>query len=197
MLIRSFRAEDLDDLYLICLRTAAGGSDATGLVAEPNLFGDLFAAPFAILEPEHCHVLAEGTGPPLGYVLGTLDAVAFEERCETEWWPRLRDRHPRTVDGDSLDDLLVALVHDRPVPRHDLRSEYPSELHIDLLPEAQGLGWGRRLMESMFEGLRATGSPGVHLGVSDENSSACGFYRHLGLEELGFDGITRVFGKRL
>ncbi|MGB3412552.1 MAG: GNAT family N-acetyltransferase [Microthrixaceae bacterium] len=197
MQIRRFRAEDLDELYLICLRTAAAGSDATGLLEEPNLFGDLFAAPYAVLEPEHCHVLAEGSGPPLGYVLGTLDAVAFEERCEIEWWPQMRQFHPRTVDGDGVDDLLIALIHDRPVPRHDLRSEYPSELHIDLLPEVQGLGWGRRLMESMFAGLNVAGSPGVHLGVSDENSSAVAFYRHLGLEELCFDGITRVFGKRL
>ncbi len=79
--------------------------------------------------------------------------------------------------------------------------EYPSHLHIDLLEEAQGRGYGRRMLESVMDGLRKRGSPGAHLGVSMLNESALGFYRRLGFEELtrvgqGADGCIYL-GKRL
>ena len=32
---------------------------------------------------------------------------------------------------------------------------YPSHLHIDLLPRAQGRGYGRRMIEQIMETLRA------------------------------------------
>ena len=75
--------------------------------------------------------------------------------------------------------------------------DYPAHLHIDLLPEAQGAGWGRALMEGLQDALRAGGSPGVHLGVSARNQRALGFYRHLGYEELASDGIGHTLGLRL
>jgi ribosomal protein S18 acetylase RimI-like enzyme len=61
---------------------------------------------------------------------------------------------------------------------------YPSHLHIDLLPRAQGRGYGRRMIERIMDTLRARGSPGAHLGVSTLNTRAFGFYQHLGFREL-------------
>ena len=61
---------------------------------------------------------------------------------------------------------------------------YPSHLHIDLLPRAQGRGHGRRMMEQVMEMLRRRGSPGAHLGVSMLNARAQAFYTHLGFREL-------------
>lgn len=195
--IRPFAPGDLDDLNLVCLRTAAAGGDASALVDDPLLFGAIWAAPYAVLEPEHCHVLADPEGRVVGYVLGTVDAVAFEERCERSWWPELRERHPLAADGERLDDLLIALIHHRPLPRWDLHDDFPAELHIDLLPEAQGQGWGRRLLEEFLAGLRRAGVAGVHLGVSVENTRATAFYRHLGFNEHDCDGVTRTFTMRL
>lgn len=74
---------------------------------------------------------------------------------------------------------------------------HPSHLHIDLLPAVQSAGWGRRLMDSLFESLRLHGSTGVHWGVSTRNHRAIGFYRHLGAEELAADALTLTFGVRL
>src|SRR5690349_11657833 len=96
--IRPFAPPDLDALYEICLRTGDAGRDATSLVADPRLFGELYAAPYAVLEPAHAFVLDDGQGRAVGYVLGALDTVAFAARCETEWWPALRRRHPLRPD---------------------------------------------------------------------------------------------------
>ena len=74
---------------------------------------------------------------------------------------------------------------------------YPSHLHVDLLPAAQGGGDGRRLLETLFDALRAAGSTGVHLGVARDNARAVGFYRHLGFTELDGDDGGLTLGLRL
>lgn len=195
--IRPYRATDLDALYEICLRTGASGKDATELVDDPRLFGEVYAAPYAVLEPEHAFVLDDGHGIPVGYVLGALDTFAFEARREAAWWPALRARHPERPGGTRLDDLLVHLIHHRHDPDPEVVASYPSHLHIDLLAAAQGQGWGRRLLDVLLEALRADGSPGVHWGVSTRNVEAIGFYQHLGYQELREDGRSTTFAATL
>ena len=195
--IRPYHANDLTALYEICLRTGAAGADATDMVEDPRLFGDLYAAPYAVLEPQHAFVLDNGSGRSVGYVLGARDTSDFEARCEREWWPPLRAAHPIVDGGTRLDDLLIHLIHHRSAPPASLLTRYPSHLHIDLLPEAQGGGWGRRLMETVQASLAAAGSSGVHWGVSTANERALGFYRHLGATELHADRAIVAFGQRL
>ena len=195
--IRSYEPTDLDQLYEICLRTGASGEDASHLVVEPRLFGELYAAPYGVLEPEHALVVDDGAGTAIGYAIGALDTRAFEARCEKEWWPPLRERHPIGSGGNDLDELLIAMLHTPHLSDASVVGEYPSHLHIDLLPEAQGGGWGRTLMAALEELLRADGSPGVHLGVSGRNQRALGFYRHLGYDELAGADFGHVLGLRL
>ena len=177
MHVRPYLATDLDRLYEICLRTGAAGEDATDLVVEPRLFGELYAAPYAVLEPEHAFVVDDGAGTAIGYCLGALDTRAFDARCESDWWPALRARHPIGSGGNDLDELLITMLHHRHRAADAIVDAYPSHLHIDLLPEAQGAGLGRALMETMQDALRAAGSPGVHLGVSARNQRALALLR--------------------
>ena len=192
-LIRLARPTDLDDLYEICLRTGAAGEDATDLMADARLLGDLFVAPYAVLEPELAFVLDDGRGRTQGYVVGVLDSTDFEARCEQEWWPAVRARHPGPTGGPGLDDLFIAYLHGRTAADEAVVARYPSHLHIDLLPPFQRGGWGRRLMATLLDALAAAGSPGVHLGISVANERATAFYRHLGFRELGTNGISRTF----
>jgi ribosomal protein S18 acetylase RimI-like enzyme len=192
--IRPYEARDLDRLYEICLRTGASGQDASRLVADPRLFGELYAAPYAVLEPEHGLVVDDEAGTAVGYVIGALDTRAFEARCEAEWWPALRERHPTGSGTNDLDQLLIAMLHQPHLADDGVVAVYPSHLHIDLLPEAQRAGWGRALMEAMHDRLRADGSRGIHLGVSTRNHRALGFYAHLGYEQLSSNGITNTLG---
>jgi ribosomal protein S18 acetylase RimI-like enzyme len=195
--IRPYQPTDLERLYEICLRTGDAGRDATELVVDPRLFGEIYAAPYAVLEPEHALVVDDGSGTAVGYALAALDTRGFEARCETSWWPPLRARHPRGSGGNDLDELLVAILHERHLAADSVVQTHPSHLHIDLLPVAQGRGWGRRLMEALQDLLREDGSTGVHLGVSNRNQRALGFYRHLGYEELQADATGHTLGLRL
>ena len=75
----------------------------------------------------------------------------------------------------------------------EIVATHPAHLHIDLLPRFQGRGLGRRLLDHLFEGLRAAGADAVHLGVSPENTNAIAFYEHLGFEVL-VEGFT-LYGR--
>jgi ribosomal protein S18 acetylase RimI-like enzyme len=195
--LRPYEPRDLERLYEIALRTGAAGEDATDLVVDPKLFGELYAAPYGVLEPEHALVLDDGEGTAVAYVLGALDTRAFEERREAEWWPALRQAHPVGSGANDLDELLIAILHRSHLPDDEWLDTFPSHLHIDLLPEVQGRGWGRRMMRAMEELLAADGSAGVHLGTSVRNERAIGFYRHLGYEELGSNGFSIDFARQL
>jgi ribosomal protein S18 acetylase RimI-like enzyme len=178
----------------ICLRTGDAGKDATDLVDDRTLFGDIWVLPYAVLEPEHALVLDDGHGAAVGYVVAALDSRRFEARCEAEWWPSLRQRHPTTDGLRPLDALLVGLLHDPPTADETILETHPSHLHIDLLPPFQSGGWGRRLIGEVARPLAERGSPGLHLSVSTRNERAIGFYRHIGFSELGGDGMYLVLG---
>ena len=72
-------------------------------------------------------------------------------------------------------------------PRRMLIAEvddYPAHLHIDLLPELQGRGFGRRLIDTLCAELARRGVPAVHLGMDAANTGARAFYDRLGFHEL-------------
>jgi len=49
---------------------------------------------------------------------------------------------------------------------------YPAHLHIDLLPDYQGKGYGRALMQRMFAALADDGAPSVYVGMVTANTGA-------------------------
>ncbi len=196
--IRTFRPGDEGALMQVCLRTGDAGQDATGQLVDGDLMGAIWCMPYLVLEPELASVVAVGDEPPIGYVLGALDTVAFHAAAEERYWPAVRERYPLDAfDDDQLDALLVHLIHDRSGAAGEdsaLLERYPSHLHIDLLPEVQGEGLGRRLIDRLLDQLAERGSTGVHLGVSRRNTGAIEFYRRVGFEEWGSgDAINQTF----
>lgn len=173
-------------VYAVCLQTGDAGQDATHQYRDPELLGHLYAGPYLALEPELATVLEDGAGV-CGYVIGALDSVDFERRLELEWRPALRRRYPAPSGepaGWSADQRAIRRLHDPPAPPAEALEGYPSHLHINLLPRAQGRGQGREMIDRLLGQLRGRGSPGVHLGVLARNRPAVGFYLALGFVEL-------------
>jgi ribosomal protein S18 acetylase RimI-like enzyme len=198
--IRPYRPDDLDALYTICLETGDAGEDATVLHDDLELRGHVFVAPYAVLEPELCFVVEDGPGVG-GYIVGTFDTRAFEERAEREWWPALRERYadpdPSRMSDWTADEAMAFLIHHPMTGDPAVVAEYPSHLHINLLPRLQGRGLGARLMDTFLDALRARGSRGVHLGVSPRNEGGIAFYRRYGFDELTSNEFQIVFALRL
>lgn len=197
MNLRPAAPEDRPRLYEICLRTGADGQDATALHRDPHLLGHVYVGPYLAFARDLAFVL-EDDDEVLGYVLGVADTAAFERECEERWWPELRRRYPAGTFPPGTPDAAVAgLLHTPPRTDRPVLDDYPAHLHVDLLPAAQGGGYGRRLLAHLFGALEERGAAGVHLGVSARNERALGFYRRLGFTTLQADADGALLGRRL
>jgi GNAT superfamily N-acetyltransferase len=186
-IIRPARPGDEAGAYHVCLKTGNHGQDGEPLYGEdPDGLGRIFVGPYLAFEPELSLILEDGQGI-CGYALGALDSRAFYARYDAEWRPRLCAHFP-APEGDSSHWTPVQQLHQAyHYPDYFCPEPYdahPSHLHIDLLPRAQGRGFGRRMLEQVMDTLRWHGSPGVHLGVSTLNLRAHDFYAHMGFLEL-------------
>ena len=179
--IRAYRPEDLPAVYDICARTGDAGGDARGQYSSDRLMGDCFAAPYVRLEPQSAFVL-EDDDRPVGYVLGTADTGNFVEEYRRSWVPYLREQYPEPY--APSDEWLIRLgLHPERMIEPGL-ADHPAHLHIDLLPEAQGRGFGRQLIARFLRVVHEAGAPAVHLGVAPANTAAQAFYRRVGFERL-------------
>jgi len=181
-------------VYDVCLKTGDSGKDGTHLYDDPNVLGHVFAGPYIHMQPDAAFVLEDSKGV-CGYVLGAVDSDSFYTKLAGEWFPRIRQMYSAPAGGSETwtpTEEIVNILFNPDKPK--LFSEYPSHLHIDLVERAQGSGQGRQMMETVLDCLRRKGSPGVHLGMSDKNDHAYGFYVHYGFHELERDGATIFMG---
>ncbi|MDR1949886.1 MAG: GNAT family N-acetyltransferase [Spirochaetaceae bacterium] len=208
--IRRGESSDLPYLYDICLRTGDNGKDASPLYRDPFLVGQYFAAPYLFF-PGGIVFIAEEDLRPKGYILAVPDTREFNRWMEAEWLPPLRRRHPLPgaadrppwsgAAGSALELWLISQIQKPHLPPTGktalLLDSYPAHLHIDLLPDIQGKGWGRSLMGTLFGELRRQGIPGLHLGVSAENTGAILFYGKMGFTVLEEETGGKTLGKKL
>lgn len=188
--IETAQAGDRDALASICLKTAASGTDATALYGDPALPGAFWVLPYAAFQPDLAFVLRDEAAV-LGYVVGARDTPAFLARLDRDWWPALRTRYADFRPTSPEDERALARLQD-PAGLDPRLLAYPAHLHINILPEAQRGGWGRRMIERELAALRAAGTPAVHLGVGRTNERVTAFYGTLGFERL-FETPTAIY----
>jgi len=187
---------DLPGVYRVCLLTGAAGADATALHDDPDLLGHLWAGPYLAFPDAVTRVLRDEHGVA-GYCLAVPDTRAYEQWVEQVWLPPLRARHPLGSGSTPADAAVVEHLQRPTVADAGLLVAHPAHLHVDLLPRLQGQGWGRRVVESVLEGLTAAGATGVHLGVDEGNTGAQRFYERLGFTELAGPPGARFYGMPL
>jgi len=197
--IRRCEPRDTDGVYEVCLRTGDNGADATHYFDDPKALGHLFVGPYLKLEPDLAFVLEDPQGV-CGYALGALDSKQYYQAYRMEWLPQLRQRHPEPT-GDPAQWTRTQKVyyeyHHPDIFMPAPYEAYPSHLHIDLLPRAQGCGLGREMMAVLLAALVTKGSPGVHLGMGATNARAERFYKKLGFHQLARRGDVLYLGKSL
>lgn len=194
--IRPYRPEDRSAMFDVCLQTADAGGDATGLLSDDELWGLLFAVPYAERHPDLAWVVEAADGRVIGYIVATDDTDAFEQWFRDEWWPQFDQRFPRVVPAQTREQKIVESAYRRGPGREANAAQYPAHLHIDLLPETQGQGLGRALIDTLFAELRRRGVRGLHLGMDPANTGAAAFYERLGMEKLPSEGGL-TYGVRL
>jgi ribosomal protein S18 acetylase RimI-like enzyme len=189
--IRPYRPEDRAAVTEVCVLTGDAGGDSRAKFPDPDLLPNIFALPYVDHEPELAFVLDDG-GAAVGYVLGTADTPAFVKWFREEWLPPLARRYPPPPDPPATPlDWLAFLLHN---PERMLVAEvadYPAHLHIDLLPDYQGAGFGRALMTAFLRALGEMGVPRVHLSMDPSNTRARAFYDRMGFHEIAVPGLPR------
>ena len=185
--IRDARPEDWRGAYYVCLKTGDHGRDGEPFYTEdPDALGRIYVGPYLAFEPD-LSLLLEDEGGICGYALAAFDSRAFYARYDAEWRPPLCARFPEPQGDPQSWTRVQQAYHVYHHPDYfcpEPYARYPSHLHIDLLPRAQGRGHGRRMIEELLDRLRRRRSPGAHLGLSTLNARAYGFYSRLGFREL-------------
>ncbi len=111
------------------------------------------------------------------------------------WLPDIRKNYEDpTSDPDTWnkDEECIHLIFHPEIPLY--LPDYPSHLHIDLLPRAQGKGLGRKMMDHFMANIKKRGSVGLHLGLGIENHHAFKFYKKYGMKELKRNSDTIFMG---
>ena len=142
-----------------------------------HLVPHMWAHPYLTLSPSYCFVLASPTSSPtpsgdsvVGYILCTPDTPNYVQRLGNEYTPSQsitrpwlhKEWKPSTAEVEGLDEehrRLVGMLHypgDALVSNRypELMQQYPAHLHINILPEYAGKGYGRVLQERLWAKLR-------------------------------------------
>ncbi|MDE0546063.1 GNAT family N-acetyltransferase [Microbacterium sp. C7(2022)] len=195
--IRPFLPGDEPALADICLKTADAGADATGVFDDDDLWAEVFVLPYVARHPDLAFVVEGEDGRVVGYVVATPDTREFEEWFANVWWPRHAGRWPRPDVERTRQDGTLIYAYGRRADAEPYGRDYPAHLHIDLLPELQGQGWGRRLIDTLVGALRERGVSGLHLVASSDNTGALAFYSRLGFVPLPSHDGVQAFGMPL
>lgn len=190
--IRRFEAKDLDACYAISLATGLAGRDASHLYRDPRMMGQIYIAPYALLEPGLTLVVEDEAGVA-GFVAGTEDTVAWENRLQRDWWPSLRKQYADPSDVPAAEwtadqHRAFMIHHPAPVPP-TLVARYPAHLHMNLLPRLQRRGIGSKLLQTWLDIACRRGARAFHIGVNRENTDAIQFWRARAFEPSTVDGL--------
>lgn len=191
--LRKYETHDAEALSRICLLTGLSSRDATGHYSDDRVLGDVYAVPYAVRDPEWAWVVDDGEGAK-GYLVATPDTDAFEDWFWNSWWPERDAAYRESANPETLS--LIDSLRNRRVDARKYSAEYPAHLHINLLSDLRGGGWGRHLIAALLDQLRADGIAGVHLVASDTNANAQQFYEHLGFHRLPSGGGA-AYGMKL
>ena len=195
--IRPFRPTDLDALYAISLATGHEGGDASHLYKDGRLMGHIYAAPYALLEPDFALVAGDDHGVA-GFALGAPDTAGWFRKLEGEWWPSLRAIYedPGEIPSPdwSADQRRAFMIHHPVPPPGQIIEQYPAHLHLNLAPRVQGQGVGRRLFSEWMARAAGRGVTATHIGANRANHRAIRFWLRQGFKPLPDpdDGAART-----
>ncbi|KAJ7684038.1 acyl-CoA N-acyltransferase [Mycena rosella] len=185
VIIRRATEADAPSLSRICLLTADAGASAESLHDHGELPGLVYAVPYVKLPTTWAFVLVDGS-KVVGYIVGSKDTRAYEQYAGDHWWPAQAEEYPPAAMLREADRKYANLLRNMHTASDANITFSPAHLHINILDEYQGQGWGRKMIQTAIEHLKEEGVKGVWLGMDPRNTGARKFYERLGFS--GFEG---------
>lgn len=175
--IRKARKSDLKEVEYICRMTAGEGA------RRDEHRGRVVSKTYSTYYIEHdhdcCFVLTNDADLPVGYILCAPNAAKFKKIYKKKYVPEIYSLSKR----DGREAFLI------PYSYMLFSRKYPAHLHINLMPDYQGAGYGSALMSELFAELIKRNIPGVMLEVDSYNTGAVAFYK-----KHGFKVLFKAFG---
>ena len=160
------------DVQNICLDTA---DENARKYKRQKLLLSTYCDYYIENEQENCFIAYdEKKNRAVGYILCARDYKRYLKVFYKKYFKKSFD-----CGFDSIFESFSAMA----VPLAFYR-KYPAHLHIDILPEYQGMKIGTRLMNSLIENLKNKNVKGVMLGVDTKNKRAICFYQKCGFKEI-------------
>ncbi|KAF5333706.1 hypothetical protein D9611_002390 [Ephemerocybe angulata] len=198
VIIRQALEQDEPSLSKICLLTADAGNSAEHLHDYPELPGLVYAIPYIKLPTTWGFVLEDQTtNKVVGYILGTKDTRTYESYATEHWWPPLALKYAPDAASKPGDVYYTNLLRNMYTVSEANVQFSPAHLHIDILPEYQRKGLGRKLIGRAVEYLRGEGLEGVWVGLDPRNLAVRVFYEKLGFKQIDGAPDVHQLGLRL
>jgi ribosomal protein S18 acetylase RimI-like enzyme len=183
--IRKATQADSPSLSRICLLTADAGKSAESLHDHAELPGLVYAVPYVELPTTWAFVLVdESKDQVVGYIVGSKDTRGFEQYARDHWWPVQAEKYPPSAMVREADKKYANLLRNMYSAEEPNVAFSPAHLHINILEGYQGQGWGRKLIQTAVDYLKAEGLEGVWLGLDVRNTEARKFYERLGFRSF-------------
>ncbi|KAG6830838.1 hypothetical protein H0H92_014490 [Tricholoma furcatifolium] len=184
------RATEADEAALsrICLLTGNAGTSAEHLHDYKELIGLTYAVPYVKLPTTWGFVMVDEAkdNAVVGYIVGSKDTRAYEKYAAEHWWPMLAEKYPPSIAKTPADIHYTNLFRNMHTATDANIAFAAAHLHIDILEEYQGLGWGRKLITTAIEYLKGEKivGEGIWLGMDPRNIKARGFYSRMGFKPI-------------
>ena len=180
--IRRYNSKDSENLKRICVETA--NEVFRGYAFIEKALTEVYCRYYIEQEPECCFVVVDQEDAAKGYILCAKNYDAYKRVFKKKY---LKTWNLATIImGNFAIKSIKDYVH-----------EYPAHLHIDLLPECQRQGYGRKLVESLTSFLREQKITGLMLHVSMENERARAFYAKCGFHVIYADKHNVLMGMKI
>ncbi|MEG2159385.1 MAG: GNAT family N-acetyltransferase, partial [Clostridia bacterium] len=121
----------------------------------------------------------------VGYILCCID---FNDYCR-----KMKKIFLPIVRRSNFKQYLLARI-EMSLNKKQVRQGYTAHMHIDILPEYQRIGVGRRLVDELVKHLQAIGVSRLTLTCSVSNTKGVNFYRQYGFKDIGKLPGAIIFG---
>ncbi len=185
--IRPYQTADRQALMKIASDTAFFGKPIEIYLDDRNLFQDYFYAYYTDFESQNAWV-ATADDVVVGFLTGCLNTREQLQVTKKVLLPKvilklLRGKYKLGKKTWSYYKKLNREKREKRISYVNL-NQYPAHLHINVDHQWRGYGIGHRLIQIYLDQLQREGIPGVHLGTTSENETACRLYKQLGFKLL-------------
>lgn len=177
--IRNVRPDDLEALHQIHQATSSNPNKTPD---QWNLAFMKYVDYYPAFAKDTSFVFCDDNDIPLGYILCEIDPDRFCDQFAKAYCKPME-----AIQAGSCAQFLKSQDF-----LETFKDQYPAHLHIDILPTAQNMHIGSKLMKRLIDELTARHVKGIVLGVSKSRPNAIRFYQKHGFEilEEGEGGYT-------